>query len=243
MILQQITQATFFMAMLAMMGAALFMFLQLSTIPERFKTATIVSIVLLTIAGVSYYFMYRTYEAGLIAGKSAFPTHLRYVDWLLTTPLLLLEFPLLLGMGSRGRGFMTKLIVLDVLMILTAYISELNPGIPQIHFGMFFLSCIFWLAIAFMMLTALQTLPDRVGPSLRTSLKFISMLFLIGWAIYPLGFLTPLMQIPSDIRELVYNIADVVNKVGPAIAIYIAVRGTQEEEAEAYYAENPETLA
>jgi sensory rhodopsin len=238
MILQEITQATFFMAMLAMMGAAIFMFMQQNSLPERFKTAGAVSVVLLTIAGVSYYFMFHTYQSGLLAGKTEFPTHLRYVDWLLTTPLLLLEFPLLLGMGARGGKFMRKLIILDILMIVTAYIAELNPTIPPLHYGMFFLSCIFWLSIAYLMLTALQTLPDHVGPSLRASLKFISMLFLVGWAIYPLGFLTPLMQIAPDIRELVYNIADVVNKVGPAIAIFIAARGTQYEEAEAYYAEH-----
>jgi sensory rhodopsin len=220
-----------------MMGAALFMMLQQNTLPDRFKTAGAVSCVLLTIAGVSYYFMLHYYQSSVTTGKGVFPTHLRYVDWLLTTPLLLLEFPLLLGMGSRGRKFMTKLIVLDLLMISTAYVSELNPTIPPLHFGMFFLSCIFWLSIAFMMLTALQTLPDSVGPSLRASLKFISTLFLIGWAVYPLGFLTPLMEIAPDIRELVYNIADVINKVGPAIAIFIAARGTQQEEVEAYYAE------
>jgi sensory rhodopsin len=237
MILQEITQATFFMAMLAMGGTAIFMALQQNSLPDRFKMAGSVSIVLLCIAAVSYYFMLDVYQKGVASGGGKFPTHLRYVDWLLTTPLLLLEFPLLLGIGARGRKFMTRLIILDILMIVTAYIAELNPTIPALHFGMFFLSCIFWLSIAFLMLSALQTLPPSVGPSLRATLKFISMLFLIGWAVYPLGFLTPLMEIAPDIRELVYNIADVINKVGPALAIFIAARGTQEEEAEAYYAE------
>ncbi len=75
---------------------------------------------------------------------------------------------------------------------------------------------------------------------MRGALKFISFLFLLGWAIYPLGFLTPLMQIPQDIRELVYNIADVVNKIGPALAICFAARGTEadlysQSESEALY--------
>jgi sensory rhodopsin len=240
MILQQITQATFFMAMLAMGGTALFMTLQQKRIPDRFKDAGFVSIVLLSIAAVSYYYMLNTYQAGIASGKGTFPTHIRYVDWLLTTPLLLLEFPLLLGMGARGRKFMTKLIVLDVLMILTAYIAEINPNFKPLHLGMFFLSCMFWLSIAFLMLTALQSLPEHVGPALRGSLKVISMLFLLGWAVYPLGFLTPFMEIPADIRELVYNIADVINKVGPALAIFLAARGTQAEEdaaAAEYYEE------
>ena len=237
MILQEITQATFFMAMLAMMGTALFMILQQHRLLDRFKSVGSVSIVLLTIAGVSYYFMLQAYQHEITVGSGKFPTHLRYVDWLLTTPLLLLEFPLLLGVGKKGAKFMKKLIVLDLLMIICAYVAELNPLNPPLHFGMFFLSCIFWLSIAFMMLTALQSLPSHIGPSLRQTLKFISMLFLIGWAVYPLGFLTPLMQIAPDIRELCYNIADVINKVGPAIAIYLAARGTQAEEEEAAYAE------
>ena len=236
-ILQEITQATFFMAMLAMMGTALFMVLQQNRLPDRFKNVGSVSIVLLTIAGVSYYFMLQTYQHEITAGTGKFPTHLRYVDWLLTTPLLLLEFPLLLGVGKKGGKFIKKLIIFDLLMIIFAYVAELNPTFPPVHFGFFLLSCICWLYIAFMMLMALQSLPPHVGPSLQRTLKFISMLFLLGWAVYPLGFLTPLLQIAPDIRELCYNIADVINKVGPAIAIYLAARGTQAEEEEAAYAE------
>jgi sensory rhodopsin len=241
MILKEITEASFFMAMLAMMGTALFMILQQNTLPDRFKNVGSVSIVLLAIAGVSYYFMLQTYQQANTIGNGKFPTHIRYVDWLLTTPLLLLEFPLLLGIGKKGAKFMTRLIILDLLMIICGYVAELNPTFPPLHYGGFLLSCFFWLAIAFMMLTALQSIPPHVGPAIRRTLKFISMLFLIGWAVYPLGYLSPLLGIAPDIRELCYNIADVINKVGPAIAIFLAVRGTQVEEAEAYHAEHEAT--
>ena len=236
-ILQEITQASFLMAMLAMMGAALFMILQQNQLPDRFKSVTSVSIVLLVIAGVSYYFMLQTYQSGIASGSGKFPTHVRYVDWLLTTPLLLLEFPLLLGVGKKGGKFIKKLVIFDLLMIIFGYVAELNASFPPVHYGFFLLSCICWLYIAFLMLMALQSLPPQVGPSLQRTLKFISMLFLLGWAVYPLGFLSPLLQIQPDIRELCYNIADVINKVGPAIAIYLAAKGTQAEDEEAAYAE------
>jgi sensory rhodopsin len=237
MILQEITEASFFLAMLAMLATALFMLIHQNSLPDRFKNVGSVSIVLLSIAGASYYFMLQTYQQGVATGGGKFPTHIRYVDWILTTPLLLLEFPLLLGVGKKGAKFMKKLVILDILMILSGYIAELNSTNPPLHYGMFFVSCLCWLAIAFQILMALQTIPPHVGPALRGALKFISMLFLLGWAVYPLGFLSPLMQIAPDVRELCYNIADVINKVGPAIAIFIAIRGTQAEEAEAYYAE------
>jgi len=55
------------------------------------------------------------------------PTGLRDVDWLFTTPLLLVKFPLLLRMGDRGTRFFWQLVVLDVAMIVTAFIAETSP--------------------------------------------------------------------------------------------------------------------
>ncbi len=107
------------------------MILQQGSFQPRFRTAGIVSAVLLSIAAISYYFMFNLYKDGVAAGNSVFPTQFRYMDWLLTTPLLLVEFPLLLGIGKKGIRFMTRLVVLDVLMIVSAYIAEINPGIPH----------------------------------------------------------------------------------------------------------------
>jgi hypothetical protein len=45
-------------------------------------------------------------------------------------------------------------------------------------------------------------------------------LVLIGWLVYPLGYLQSLLGFPTDLRELIYNIADLINKVGLAAIIF-----------------------
>ncbi len=57
----------------------------------------------------------------------------------------------------------------------------------------------------------------------------MGLLVLLGWAIYPIGYCAPYLGVPSDVRELVYNFADVVNKVGLCLIVYVTAKNTQEE--------------
>lgn len=231
--LPSVTQSTFFMVFLAMSATALFILLERNSVPERFRSVMGVSVVILAIAATNYFYMFNVYREGLSRGDTHFPTIFRYIDWLLTTPLLLMEFPLLLGIGARGSAFMRRLIILDLIMIVTGYFGEVYPANASVHWGLFLVSCIAWLAILVQMFNALQQLPPSVGPALRGALRTLSMFFLVGWAIYPLGYFAPIMELPLEVRELVYNLADVVNKVGPAMVIYAAARRTRAEEQEA----------
>lgn len=237
-VLPAVTQSTFFMVFMAMAAAALFITLERTNVPERFRPVMGVSVVILAIAATNYFYMFNVYREGLSRGDGHFPTVFRYIDWLLTTPLLLMEFPLLLGVGARGVAFMRRLILLDLVMIAAGYFGEVYPANPALHWGLFLVGCIAWLAILVQMFTALQTLPPSAGPSLRGALRLLGMFFLVGWAIYPLGYFAPILELPLEVRELVYNLADVVNKVGPALVIYAAARGTlrEEQESAAYLA-------
>ena len=241
-VLPLITQSTFFMVFMAMAAAALFIFLERPTVPQRFHSVMAVSVVILGIAATNYFYMFNVYRDGLARGDNHFPTVFRYIDWLLTTPLLLLEFPLLLGIGARGAAFMRRLIILDLVMIASGYFGELYLGNAPIHWGMFLLGCIAWLAILVLMFNALQQLPPSVGPAMRGALRVLNLFFLVGWAIYPLGYFAPILELPLEVRELVYNLADAVNKIGPALAIYVAARGTAREEQEAAYADAEEPV-
>jgi sensory rhodopsin len=48
----------------------------------------------------------------------------------------------------------------------------------------------------------------------------IKNLILIGWIIYPLGYLAPAVSADlMDLRELLYTIADIINKVGLGVLV------------------------
>jgi len=157
-----------------------------------------------------------------------FPTIFRYVDWVLTTPLMLIKFPLLLGLGPRGRAFLTKLVVLDLAMIFAGFFGELFPGIPVLHYGLFALGGLCWLAIVYLIFKAVKHLPDSVDERTAWCVRAMAKFILFGWLIYPAGYLMPAMGLPGDVREVLYNFGDIVNKVGLAMVVYAAAWGATE---------------
>jgi sensory rhodopsin len=237
--IRSLLSMSFTLTFIAFVACAFFLYLERDRVPEEFKLVVRVSTVYLVIAAINYYYMRGIYAEGVAQGKSVFPTAFRYVDWILTTPLMLIKFPLLLGIGQKGRGFMLRLVGLDLFMIVTGYIGEVTTS-PASHFGFFLLGCIAWFGILASLFSALTTIPDRIGPSVRTGVRYMSLFIVIGWAIYPLGFFAPMLGLPDDVRELVYNIADFANKVGLCLVVYFSAMGAGQEAAEAAEAYNEE---
>ncbi|MEZ5581511.1 MAG: bacteriorhodopsin [Candidatus Competibacteraceae bacterium] len=68
----------------------------------EYRSAVNMATLICFIAAVQYFGMQR--EVGIDAGTDSiitFPTELRYIDWLLTTPLLVAMVPTLLNPGAR----------------------------------------------------------------------------------------------------------------------------------------------
>jgi sensory rhodopsin len=240
-VLRQLLDMSFTLTFIAFVACAFYLYLERDRVPEDFRAVLRVSCVYLVIAAINYFYMRTTYHEGVARGTSEFPTSFRYVDWVLTTPLMLIKFPLMLGIGDRGKPFMIRLVVLDLIMIITGYIGEVAKS-PAVHFGFFLIGCIAWFGILASLFTALTTLPDRIGPALRSGVRSMSLFVVIGWAIYPVGFFLPMLGLPDDVRELAYNIADLFNKVGLCLVVYFAAKGTSAER-EAVAAAEAEYLA
>ena len=71
----------------------------------------------------------------------------------------------------------------------------------------------------------------------------MGLFIVVGWAIYPLGFFAPILGLPDDVRELVYNMADLVNKVGLCLTVYVTAKLQAVEENAAIEAAADETSA
>jgi bacteriorhodopsin len=74
-------------------------------------------------------------------------------------------------------------------------------------------------AYAFLM-RALQAEGTSLTGDAGEAFQKIKNLILIGWIIYPLGFLAPAVS-PDlmDLRELLYTVADIINKVGLGVLV------------------------
>ena len=110
---------TFFVGTMAMMAAAVFFFLELNNTSKEWRTSVLVSGLITFIAAVHYYYM-----RGYYAETHDSPTFFRYVDWLLTVPLMCVEFYLITKKAGGTAGLLWKMILASVVMLVTGYWGE-----------------------------------------------------------------------------------------------------------------------
>lgn len=217
--LQSVTLYLFLASTAAMGAGALFFFLMRTNVESAYRSSLVISGVICSIACFHYLKMTAIYQE--TGGE--FPTALRYVDWLLTTPLILVQFPLLLRLGDRATRFFVQLVVFDVGMIVTAFIAETSPIGSQAWWGFFAAACFLELLIVAVIYLSLGAAIEAAPRPLARALQAMRQFILVGWAVYPIGFLMAFSGY-GEVREIIYNIADVLNKVGFGLAAYQGVQ-------------------
>ena len=111
---------TFFIGCMAMMAASAFFFLSLNQFDKKWRTSVLVSGLITFIAAVHYMYM----RDAAMAGDAMNITAFRYVDWILTVPLMCVEFYLILKVAGAKKSLMWRLIFLSVIMLVTGYMGE-----------------------------------------------------------------------------------------------------------------------
>jgi sensory rhodopsin len=231
------TQFSFMISLMGMMGGAFYFALIKSTLPVEHQSVAVTSAVYCMMAAVMY--GYINYKFGIgtdLLRQGVYPTELRYIDWLITTPLIVNKFPELLG-GDDGPAIALLIIVADVMMILFGFAGETSinaaKGATVIGWAMFGVGCLAWLFIIFVLYSSVSQLSTKKLGPVRAGLSRLKLFIVFGWLIYPLGFLITLLSNSPDMRvarELVYNIADLFNKVGFGMVAVFAVQQLRRED-------------
>ena len=210
---------TFFVGCMAMMAASAFFFLSLNQFDKKWRTSVLVSGLITFIAAVHYFYM-RDYWASF--GES--PTFFRYVDWILTVPLMCLEFYLILKIAGAKQSLLWKMIIYSIIMLVTGYLGEaVDSGNAQI-WGL--VSGIAYFAIVYeIWLGEASKLAAAAGGNVLSSHKILCWFVLVGWAIYPLGYMLGTDGWYTGILgkgsvDVAYNIADAINKIGFGLVVY-----------------------
>ena len=208
---------TFFIGTMAMMAASVFFFLSLDAGGGKWRTSMLVSGLITFIAAVHYYYMRDANVAG------ADTTFFRYVDWILTVPLMCVEFYLILAKAGATKKLMWNLIFLSTLMLVFGYIGE--TGDSPVLWGSlsgaayFYMVYMLWLGEA-------KALAEKAGGAVLEAHNALCWFVLVGWSIYPIGYMIGtegwydfVDVIPLDM-DVVYNIGDAINKIGFGLVIY-----------------------
>jgi bacteriorhodopsin len=214
---------TFFVGTMAMMAASVFFFFEVGNTDPKWRTSVLISGLITFIAAVHYYYM-RDYN--LSTGES--PVFFRYVDWLLTVPLMCVEFYLITRKAGAKLSLLWKLIAASVFMLVTGYIGEaIYPTETQSWIWGFVSSIGYFYIVYLIWFGEVAQLADKAGEAVRKANRALAWFVLVGWAIYPIGYIAGtaggLFGVPvlSGLSlDVVYNIGDAINKIGFGLVIY-----------------------
>lgn len=214
---------TFFVGTMAMMAASVFFFFEVGNTDPKWRTSVLISGLITFIAAVHYYYM-RDYN--LATGES--PVFFRYVDWLLTVPLMCVEFYLITRKAGAKLSLLWKLIAASVFMLVTGYIGEaIYPTETQSWIWGFVSSIGYFYIVYLIWFGEVAQLASKAGEAVRKANRALAWFVLVGWAIYPIGYIAGtaggLFGVPvlSGLSlDVVYNIGDAINKIGFGLVIY-----------------------
>jgi sensory rhodopsin len=226
-----VTQYMFLVTFLGMASASVYFFVERDSLSAEFRSNATIAGIYTAIAAFIYYKMHLV--VGLDGNPESlanFPTEFRYIDWLVTTPLMLIKFGALLQISDDKKGIVWVMVVADIIMIVTGYFGEylLNRnGATFEVWALFALGCLAWLFLIFILYSSLTEFSrDKVTP-VRDAFSKMRLFIALGWAIYPLGYMVACFSDgigPKIARELIYNVADLINKVGLGIVVITAAR-------------------
>ena len=233
-------------AVASMLAATVFFLVVQGRVLPRYRQALIVSAMVTFIAGYHYVRIFNSFTEAYVAvgdgtpatamnamsyvlvNGDGFNEGYRYVDWLLTVPLLLFEVIAVLALAPQVRkGLMLKLIPASALMIILGYPGEIavDTATKTVWGVLSTLPFIYILYVLFVELSkAAKNQPTQVGKDL-SGLRW---LLLATWGVYPISYLLPMLGIAGADsfvwRQVGYSLADVLAKCLFGLLIYKIAR-------------------
>ena len=210
---------SFWVISMGMLAATAFFFLETGNVAAGWRTSVIVAGLVTGIAFIHYMYMREVWVA---TGDS--PTVYRYIDWLITVPLQMVEFYLILSaVGKANSGMFWRLLLGSVVMLVGGYLGE--AGYINATLG-FIIGMAGWVYILYEIFSgeAGKAAAKSGNKALVTAFGAMRMIVTVGWAIYPLGYVFGYLTGGVDANSLnvVYNLADFVNKIAFGLVIWAA---------------------
>ena len=233
--LQMLTFFTFFVGYIAMGAAFVFFIVERNNVAPQFRTTMTISALIVGIAAMHYYYM-----RGVYIEHNVVSIHYRYMDWIITVPLMALKFPSLVGKGAitdskvAGLGFTGICFLGALIMIGFGYAGEaglMNGYLALALGGMGWAMII--IATGTPWTTGKGVDNSKIAPELMWSTNALRWFIVVGWIIYPIGYLfSPEVGILENVNQeqmaVLYNIADMINKIGFGVVAWMGAKKATE---------------
>jgi sensory rhodopsin len=208
---------SFWLISMALVASTAFFFLETQRVDGKWKTSLTVSGLVTLIAAVHYFYMR---DVWVMTGET--PTVYRYIDWLITVPLLMIEFYLILrAITAVSGGVFWRLMIGTLVMLLGGYAGEI--GYINAWAG-FIIGMLGWAYILYEIFAgeASRVAAEKAPASVQSAFSTMRWIVTIGWAIYPLGYFMGYLNgaVSDEALNVIYNIADVWNKIAFGVIIW-----------------------
>jgi len=231
-------------ALASMMATTAYLWFRSFAVLDKYRSAVLISGLVTFIAAYHYMRIFNSWvdaysyspgelERGeIVIGNPKltgvpFNDAYRYMDWLLTVPLLLIE--ILLVMRLDQETFFQKAMLLGVgsaLMIVSGYYGELTiTGNLAPRWNCWYLSMCFFLYIVYELLVGLSAATNSESdPTVKTKIQMAQVMTVVSWCTYPVVYLFPMLGIAASEAvvaiQIGYCVSDIISKCGVGLLIY-----------------------
>jgi len=230
------------LAIAAMLGSFVFFVVARGQLAPKYRPALIMSSLVVAIAGYHYFRIFESWHeaynlsaAGTyVASGKPFNDAYRYVDWLLTVPLLVAELVAVLALAKEVRGaMMGKLVIASAAMIALGYPGEISRDVTTR--GIWgFVSTLPFVYILYVLWVELSKAAKDNSDYVKVLLRNTRLLVLGTWGFYPIAYLMPMIGISGATSQVAlqvgYSLADITAKCGYGVMIYHIARAKMEAE-------------
>jgi len=251
-------------ALASMMATTMYLWFRSTAVRDQYKSAVLISGLVTFIAAYHYIRIFNSwvdayeYGAGKMEGGAMensapqltgvpFNDAYRYMDWLLTVPLLLIEILLVMKLPeSEYSAKAQSLGVGAALMIISGYYGELIvTGDLTPRWMCWGISMVFFLYIVYELLVGLAAATNsETDPDVRDKIQTAQFVTVISWCTYPVVYLFPMLGINAASSvvaiQIGYCASDIISKCGVGILIYqITYAKSSKEQALVSSADTP----
>ena len=212
---------SFWIISVAMVASTAFFFLEGNSVAKHWQTSVRVAGLVTLIAAVHYYYMRAVW---IQSGEN--PNVYRYIDWLLTVPLQMVEFYLILAaVGAATAGMFWRLLIGTLVMLIAGFLGE--NGSINATVG-FIVGMAGWIYILYEVFAgeAAQANASSNSKAQQSAYNAMKWIVSIGWSIYPIGYFLGYLAGGTDENALnaIYNLADIINKIAFGLVIWAAAK-------------------
>jgi bacteriorhodopsin len=223
-------------ALASMMATTMYLWFRATAVQDKFKSAVIISGLVTFIAAYHYIRIFNSWVDAYhyTADKPdpeltgvPFNDAYRYMDWLLTVPLLLIEILLVMKLDETTYNEKARTLGCgSALMIISGYYGELTvTGDLTPRWACWFLSMCFFLYICQELLVGLKAATEaETDPTIKDKIKLAQVMTVISWCTYPIVYLFPMLGINAANAvvsiQIGYCVSDIISKCGVGLVIY-----------------------